>query len=283
MVLDALQRLLSRLITAPEGVAQGLAAERGLGRAGLDAVIATDERLSAEERLDIYANMYFYRLLEVLREDYPATAIVLGDAGFHNLITGYLIEWPPTEPSIAHAGQHLAEYLRDHPQSKRRAWLSDLARLERAMIDVLLAPDATPLDDATMKAIPPSKWPSLKMSTIPATAILELNWNVSKFADEIESGGKARRPSKGEFAIMVWRRNNQVFHRKLDKTERAPLKALAKGARFDRVCRMIANDAGEAGASRTITKMLQRWLVEGILLLDSTRRAAHVKSAGKVL
>ena len=25
------------------------------------------------ERVDIYANMYFYRLLEVLQEDFPAT------------------------------------------------------------------------------------------------------------------------------------------------------------------------------------------------------------------
>ena len=211
--------------------------------------------------------MYFYRLLDVLREDYPATAAILGEVDFHNLITGYLVEYPPTEPSIAHCGQHLAKYLRARPQSGKKPWLADLATLERAMLDVLLAPDAKPLDDATMKSIPPAQWPTLRMRTIPAITILELNWNVSKLADAIESGHKSRKPAKGACAIIAWRRNDHVFHRKLDNPERAPLKALAQGARFDRVCRIIADEVGEPGAAETIAKMLQRWLGEGVLML----------------
>ena len=80
-----------------------------------------DDRLSAEARVDIYANMYFYRILDALKEDFPATLAVLGDDNFHNLITGYLIEYPPTEPSISYCGNHLADYLRDHPMRDERA------------------------------------------------------------------------------------------------------------------------------------------------------------------
>jgi hypothetical protein len=35
--------------------------------------------------------MYFYRLLDAIKEDFPATLKILGDFEFHNLITGYLI------------------------------------------------------------------------------------------------------------------------------------------------------------------------------------------------
>ena len=71
--LNWVESLLYRLITAPSGVAEGLAQEKSLAHGGLARVIAGDDRLSAEERVDIYANMYFYRILDVLKEDFPAT------------------------------------------------------------------------------------------------------------------------------------------------------------------------------------------------------------------
>src|SRR5208283_5007423 len=93
--LSWVEGLLYRLITAPSGVAEGLAQEKSLGADGLARVIVGDDRLNAEERVDIYANMYFYRILDVLKEDFPATLAVVGPERFHNLVTGYLIEYPP--------------------------------------------------------------------------------------------------------------------------------------------------------------------------------------------
>src|SRR5258707_11424315 len=116
--LKQLQNLLYRLITPDCGVAQGLASERRMPAGGLDAIVLGDDRLSAEERVDIYANMYFYRLLDVLKEDFPATLRVLGDDNFHNLATGYLLEYPPTEPSVMYCGRNLAAFLRNHPLRK---------------------------------------------------------------------------------------------------------------------------------------------------------------------
>jgi len=42
------------------------------------ALVGTDE-LAADARLAIYARMYLWRLLDVLRDDHPRTAAVLGD------------------------------------------------------------------------------------------------------------------------------------------------------------------------------------------------------------
>ena len=106
-----LQKLLCRLITAPNGVEQGLRAEKNIPTAGIGALVGGDNRLSAVERIDIYANMYFYRLLDAIKEDFPATLKILGDFEFHNLITGYLIEYPPSDPSITEASRHLAEFV----------------------------------------------------------------------------------------------------------------------------------------------------------------------------
>src|SRR5712671_3628868 len=110
--LRRLQEVLYRLIAAPGGVAEGLAHETALPAGGLPTLIAGDDRMTAVARVEIYANGYFYRLLDVLKEDFPATLRVLGDDNFHNLATGYLREYPPTEPSVMYCGRYLAAFLR---------------------------------------------------------------------------------------------------------------------------------------------------------------------------
>src|SRR5438067_2528634 len=107
-----LQTLLYRLITAPIGVEEAAASEPMLQSSGLDALISGNKRLSAGERLSIYANGYFYRLHDIFKEDFQCIYTILGDVNFHNLITGYLIEYPPSQPSVFHAGAHLPHYLR---------------------------------------------------------------------------------------------------------------------------------------------------------------------------
>src|SRR5260221_3412655 len=97
--LAAVERQFFTLITAPEGLTQGLATA-GQRPADLEQVTASDDRASAVERLDVYANMYFYRIRDPLRDSFPATAAVVGEAGFHNLITDYLLAYPSRHPSL---------------------------------------------------------------------------------------------------------------------------------------------------------------------------------------
>ena len=86
MNLRELQALLYRRITDPDGTNESIGEERGLAPGVLEALVHGDERLSAFERVDIYANAYFYRLLECLGEDFPATLAVLGEDNFPALV-----------------------------------------------------------------------------------------------------------------------------------------------------------------------------------------------------
>ncbi len=109
-----------RLISAPEGVAAGLAALPDRERAlpfGLDGWLRDDERLSAIERLDVYANMYFFRLLDCLAEDFPAIHAVVGHERFHALVRDYLTIHPSEHPSVRMLGRALGDLLETHPLS----------------------------------------------------------------------------------------------------------------------------------------------------------------------
>jgi hypothetical protein len=264
--LSWVESLLYRLITAPSGVAEGLARETSLGVGGLARVIVGDERLSAEERVDLYASMYFYRILDVLKEDFPATLAVLGAERFHNLATGYLIEYPPEHFSISYAGNHLADFIREHPLREKFPFLADLARLERALIEVFHAADATPLDAERMRAIPPSDWPSLNLKLHPAHQMLQLEWDVGTILKEVERGEKPSPPARADLSLMVWRNHNRVYYRALDEAEREQVAAIAGGTTFAEICEMIAGEVDEGDPAVAINQRLELWLRDGILV-----------------
>ena len=104
MNLRELQSLFYRRITDPERTNESLEVEPLPGSGVFEALVYGDERLGASERIGIYADAYFYRLLECITEDFPATLAVLGADNFEALVKEYLLEHPPTEPSILYAG-----------------------------------------------------------------------------------------------------------------------------------------------------------------------------------
>jgi hypothetical protein len=264
--LNWVEGLLYRLITAPSGVAEGLAQEKALAPGALTQVIAGDDRLSAEERVDIYANMYFYRLLEVLQEDFPATLVVIGAERFHNLATGYLIEYPPAHFSISYAGNHLADFLRDHPLREEFPFLADLARLERALIEVFHAADATALDADQMRAIPPADWPALNLKLHPASEILDLHWDVAAILQAVEQGTQPPLPQRADASMLVWRSRNRVYYRAIDSAERDALDAIAKGITFAELCEVIATGVAEGEQMNAINQRLESWLRDGLMV-----------------
>ena len=267
--LKSIESLLYRLITAPSGVAEGLAQEKSLGAGGLAEVVGGDGRLSAEQRVDIYANMYFYRILDVLREDFPATAKLLGADNFHNLVTSYLLEYPPTHFSIAEAGRKLPDFLRDYPLRSDFPFAADLARLERTLTEVFHAPDAAALSVDTMRGIVPAEWPAITMRLHPAVEVLDLEWTIGETLRHL---GDAVLPaaSHAPCTIMVWRNDNRVDYREIDAVERAAIALLAGGTTFGALCETIAAASASSNPAE-INSRFDRWLRSVIVIRADPR------------
>ena len=145
MKLAELQARFHALVTAPESVAATLAARGAQAVGDVHELVVGDARLSAVERLEIYANMYFFRIRDVLRDEFPRTAALLGDSTFHDLVVDYLAAIPPRHPSLREVGARLPAFLAAHSTARARPWLAELARLERTRLELVDAPDAETL------------------------------------------------------------------------------------------------------------------------------------------
>jgi Putative DNA-binding domain len=258
--LKKLQTLLYEGITSASG---------SVGEPNADALLSEirgDERLSADQRIRIYGDAYFYRLLDCLKEDYPATLTVAGEPGFHDLVRSYLIEYPPTEPSIAFAGQYLAKFLSRHSLCKRWPFISELALLERELIEVFHDRDAALLTTEEVRAVDPRNWRDLRVRTHPTVRILECCWRVNDVRRTVDEGTAWREPLEQDLTLLVWRQATQVYYRELDGAEHSALESVRQGANFSAVCETFASRFEGDNPAVAITATLARWCDDGILV-----------------
>lgn len=245
--LRELQRAFWRALTAEGG---------NLEPALLDAIAPT-RTLEREERFAIYAGMYFWRIVDALREDFSRVAALLGDEGFQAVVRRYLALHPSRHPSLRPLGRELPGFLATHPPPGAPPFLADLARLEWARLEVFDAPDAVPLTLDALRTLRPERWPSLRFSPIQALAVLTTNWPVHRVWDSGETDplptlGRART------TLRVWRQGFVVFHSVMDELEARALGRLCEGQTFAAICEDAAS-AEEAGA------LLLRWIEDGII------------------
>ncbi|MDX2103004.1 MAG: DNA-binding domain-containing protein [Alphaproteobacteria bacterium] len=119
---------------------------------GAEAAVRGGNRLTAGERVAIYANGYRLRLLECLEREYPLLRRLAGPTAFGLFARGYLEAHPSRSWTLHSFGAEFADYLANARPANGDA-LSQLpaalARLERAQAEVARAPaSARPSTDA---------------------------------------------------------------------------------------------------------------------------------------
>lgn len=261
MRLSSLQKLLWKLLTSPEGV------EHGIKKLSVNNLpLRANSRLSPSERLDIYANMYFFRILAVLKKDYAALAIFLGKRDFHNLITLYLQAYPPRHYSIRYAGEHLPKFLRNSKHYKKRTYLAELAELELAILTAFDAPKVNPIVLSDWHNLPQEKWPKIKFAFIPGTQILKTNYDIKRWREGLLSKNQLKGPpQKVKNYLVVWRKDLQVFIRQIDPSEWLISKKLYQIALHQNVTLETLTNRlfvlwGAKKVSKTLSQTLNSWL-----------------------
>jgi hypothetical protein len=258
-----------RLISAPEGVGAALEAlpdrERALPH-GLEGWLRGDERLSPLERLEVYASMYFFRLLDCLAQDFPATHAVVGHERFHGLAADYLAAHPSEHPSVRMLGRALGDFLEAHPLSRECSYLPDLARFEWNLLGAFDAADAEPLAAERLQELAPDVWPTLRLTLTPSLRVLEASAPVQDVWSAAIEGRSPPSPVPQPTTLRIWREDLRVFHRAIDAVELVALRAAERGERFAVMCDAVAARVGEERAAPELVAILHRWFADQVIV-----------------
>jgi len=286
--LRALQSIFWHLLSAPDGAALGAAAlhrEGTLESEDLAFLVRSDATLSAVEHVDIYADMYFYRLRDCLAEDFPKLAAQLGEARFHNLITDYLLAHPSSHFSLRELGRALPGFLAGHALARELPALADLAALEWARGDVFDETDATPLSQHLLLERGAAAPEIFRLALVPAARLLRIDPSVLPLwkrlgavdhADEkdgtapgaVGRANDARETNtsthrKESCDVVVWRKGFGVYHRSLPADEARCLEALsAGGATLARLGEIASAHAPPERAGQRLAELLALWTMD---------------------
>ena len=111
--LDQLQRWMQTVISWPGGVEAGIDSEAAqseipLESSELETIVTASSRQTSLERMGIYANAYYARLLECLSEEYSALVSAMGKTAFGAFSMEYLQEYHPTSYTLCDLGGALS-------------------------------------------------------------------------------------------------------------------------------------------------------------------------------
>jgi len=136
-------------------------------------------------RIWVYSNAYYLRLRDVLREDFPRVAALLGRERFEDVVSGYLEVFPSKQPSVRHLGRALAEFL----GARRYTELPGRSRETRMGpgrgFD---APDAEPATIGEVASAPADAWPLCVSQWYPQSELCALIPSASTLVREQIAG-----------------------------------------------------------------------------------------------
>ncbi len=222
-------------------------------------------RLGPADRLDLYAQMYWARLHDVLLEDFPRVAAILGAERFGAAVRAYLARSPSLHPSVRHVGRGFAEFLAGVPEIADLPFLADLARLEWARLAVFDAPDAPPLRTDDVRAVAPAEWPLLTFRLVPAVRVLRCTWPVHELWAAPHEDGRLESMLPAETSIRIWRDGFMVYQASMDVREQLAIARVVRGESFANICAALESVMSAGEAAREAAQLLLRWIEDGIL------------------
>lgn len=227
--------------------------------------IRGNNRLTPAEQIDIYANMYFYRIRDSLKENFPAILKIIGENRFHNLITDYLIKYPPTHFSLRYAGQHLPCFIKRHPLARQYPYLSDLCQFEWLLLKAFDSADSPFITLEDLKTIPPEKWERLKLTLVPSSMMKRFDWPVDEIHQKTMKRQGTSSFKKTTKWIRIGRKDMKVHYRGISSSEFKAFSALTKGKSFGEICALNTKHGKLNESANQMALWLKRWIDDGFL------------------
>jgi hypothetical protein len=261
--IDTLERWMQAVVMHPDGAGVGVRskpARKLVPQAAreLEQVVLPSRSLSSVERLDIYAHMYYARLLEIMVAEYPTTRQILGPPAFARACRQFVRRNPSRHRTLNRLTEKFPDFLVRHlPKGNRSGLAVDVARIERAMEDVFDAPRAEPLTADEFAAVGADEWRRVKLRVNPALVMLKLRYPANDYINAVRRGQKPRIPRARASFVIVYRRGFQVYRRDQEPEQFRLLAALAAGRGLAQAVR--ARIGGRSGNAERAAKRLGVW------------------------
>jgi hypothetical protein len=284
--LTTIQRWMQAVITHPLGIAAGIESpqahqEIAVTPSLVEQVITRSHALDSIERLAVYGNAYYARLMECMREMFPALVQALGEELFDSFSFSYLQQYPSRSYTLERLADHFVQFLEEtrpklemdsedtgeqepaaDAQAVTASWpdfIIDLARLEWTIGQAFDGPGVereSPLSVEQLAAIPAERWPDARLEPVVCLRLLSFKYPVNDFYTAFRRGEDAPIPDPRASYAAITRRDYIVRRFELSQPQFDLLFALMQGRS---VSEAVAECAESYADDDDLAASLQNW------------------------
>lgn len=204
--------------------------------------ITPREAQTGRDRLAVYNEQYWYRLLTVLQQDFPLLAGTMGLWEFNQLATAFLDQHPSCSPYLQNLPNGFVEFLKISPIFNIPR-LVQIAALEMAILNAFHAPSVSSLDPSGLSSRELELLAGASLVFQPWFSLLEEDWNLM----ECRAGLVEKQidvplllDRKGYWA--VFRNGNDVEWQELDPIQFNLLNRIRSGQTLGSACEALAEN-----------------------------------------
>jgi hypothetical protein len=277
---DLVEQWFQAVITHRGGAGEGALSDEAqklipMQRDELEKVICRSNNLSAEDRISIYANAFYARLLECLGECVPVLKRTVGDDVFNEFAFGYLQNYPSRSYTLNHLGDHFAQHLREtKPDDEQATWpdlLIDLAEMEWAIAQVFDGrgiENEPVLSAQDLQSIAPDQWPRTRLVLSPCVRLLCFSYPINTYYSAVRRAAEdedvAIPEAKAQW-IALSRRDYVVQRYELSLPQYELLDALAGSNTIEDAIKRAgeSTDMSDDQLAQSLQQWFTQWTADG--------------------
>lgn len=268
--LASLQKWFASIITTPLGKNDGIQTKVA-GRSVIEDArlyINPTQTLHPHERIQIYNQQYWWRLLKHLQTAFPIAVCILGRNQFNKKIgVPFLVKDPPSHWSIHALGKNLPEWMAAYYRGAERSLLYDAMCLDWAFLAGNICERQQSLDLVQLSQQSPEHLLAYTFHLQPH--IFLFTWKSDLFAFRsalllqhvdywLQNPLPKLTKDKEHYFILYRNMNNQMAWRAITRGEYLLLEKFQKGASITTACEYI--ETLEKELYEQIAEKLQEWL-----------------------
>lgn len=217
------------------------------------------------QRIDIYRNNLREGFIQALAIGFPVIERLVGTEYFRQLALGFQRAHPSRAGNLHHIGGPLPGFLHERFAQTEYAYLADVAALEWAHEEVLIAADVTPITVDALRDVDPADYERLRFDLHPASRLVTSSYPVVRIwrANQPDASNEEIIDLRagGQRVLVLRTAEGTEFH-SLPAGDFAALVAFARGEPLA----VALDDAQQADAELDFGTALRRFFSLNVLV-----------------
>lgn len=222
----------------------------------IEKMIFSEQDINAHERLAIYKEGYYRRLIDLLAIDFPKLQLLMADE-FETQIQDYLQQFPSQHYLPNYLGEHLATFLSE--KTGNVLW-QEMAALEYLMIQIADKKNSNTLTLEKLSTLQPEQWPDVIFVLCDHVTMAAFSSQAPFIWQGITENNAA---SKTDW--LIWRKDFQMKLKLLTPNEIAVLTFMQQKKTFAEICEGLCQYLPEDQVANYLMQFLVQCLDDKLI------------------